>query len=138
MTTVQPGLTDTVAGGLTSAQAAKRLALAGGNVLPQRHRAGLWQRVLLQVRDPMVLVLLAAAALTIVTGDWADAAVIIFVIVVNTTVGVVQEVKADRAITALSELAAPEARVVRDGRQQLMSSLSPWHWAPAGWPLGTR
>ena len=120
MTTAQQDLTDTALGGLTAAQAAARLASDGGNVLPERHRAGLWRRVLLQVRDPMVLVLLAAAALTIVTGDWADAAVIIFVIVVNTTVGVVQEVKADRAITALSELAAPEARVVRDGRQQLI------------------
>ena len=49
-----------------------------------------------------MLVLLAAAAFTIVTGDFTDAAVILFVIVVNTTVGVVQEVKAERAITALS------------------------------------
>ena len=58
--------------------------------------------MLLQLRDPLVLVLLAAAVLTVATGDWADAAVIALVVVVNTTVGVVQEVKADRAITALS------------------------------------
>ena len=62
--------------------------------------------------------LLVAAVLTIATGDWTDASVIIAVIVVNTTVGVVQEVKADRAITALSTMTAPEARVLRDGVQR--------------------
>ena len=106
--------------GLTSEQAAARSASGGGNVLPQRRRIGLGRRVLLQVRDPMVVVLLVAAGLTIVTGDWTDAAVIMLVIVVNTTVGVAQEVKADRAISALSAMTAPEARVVRDGRQQLV------------------
>ncbi len=113
-------LVDAGPAGLTSVQAAARLASAGGNVLPQRRRVGLSRRVLLQARDPMVVVLLIAAVLTIVTGDWTDAAVILLVIVVNTTVGVVQEVKADRAITALSAMAAPEARVQRDGRQQLV------------------
>src|SRR5262249_4539990 len=49
---------------------------------------------------------------------WTDAGVIVLVIVVNTTVGVVQEVKAGRAIAALSELTAPEARVMRDGEQR--------------------
>jgi Ca2+-transporting ATPase len=65
-----------------------------------------------------VLVLLAAAVLTIATGDWTDASVILLVIVVNTSVGVAQEVKAGQAIAALTELAAPEARVLRDGEQR--------------------
>ena len=62
--------------------------------------------------------LLAAAVLTTATGDWTDAAVIILVVVVNTTAGIIQEVKADHAISALTQLAAPEARVIRDGAQQ--------------------
>jgi magnesium-transporting ATPase (P-type) len=52
------------------------------------------------------------------TGDWTDATVIILVIVVNTTAGVIQEVKADHAISALTQLTAPDARVIRDGAQQ--------------------
>ena len=56
--------------------------------------------------------------LTIATGDLADASVIVLVIVVNTAVGVTQGVKAGRAIAALSDLAAPEARVLRDGGQR--------------------
>jgi len=118
VTTNQYGVTVAAAEGLSSSQAAARLAADGANVLPARHRVGLWRRVLLQLRDPLVLVLLAAAVLTVATGDWADAAIIALVVVVNTTVGVAQEVKADRAITALSAIAAPDARVLRDGAQR--------------------
>jgi Ca2+-transporting ATPase len=108
--------------GLTSVEAARRLDRDGANLLPAQPGVPLWRRIANQVRDPLVLVLLAAAALTILIGDWADATVIMLVVVVNTTVGVVQEVKADRAITALSDLTAPEARVVRDGGQRHISS----------------
>ena len=106
--------------GLTSTQAAARLAADGGNVLDSPQRVRLWRRVAAQLRDPLVLVLLAAAVLTIATGDWTDATVIVLVILVNTSAGVIQEVKADHAITALSQLTAPEARVVRDGEQRLI------------------
>jgi P-type Ca2+ transporter type 2C len=106
------------AGGLSAPEAAARLLRDGANVLPSRRPAPLWRRVGSQLRDPLVLVLLAAAAFTLFTADFTDASVILFVIVVNTTVGVVQEVKAERAITALSALTAPDARVVRDGTEQ--------------------
>ncbi|MBS2965458.1 cation-transporting P-type ATPase [Actinocrinis puniceicyclus] len=103
--------------GLSAEEAGLRLARDGRNALPQARRTPLWRRVLMQLRDPLVAVLLVAAALTIATGDWTDAGVILLVIVVNTSVGVAQEVKADQAITALDALTAPHARVVRGGRQ---------------------
>ena len=103
--------------GLSSEEALRRLERDGRNALPAAKRVRLWQRVLVQLRDPLVAVLLVAAALTIGTGDWADAGVILLVIVVNTSVGVAQEVKADQAIAALDALTAPHARVVRDGAQ---------------------
>ena len=104
--------------GLSSAQAASRLAADGPNVLPAPRPVPPWRRVLAQLRDPLVLVLLAAAVLTTATGDWTDATVIVLVIVVNTAAGVIQEVKADHAISALTQLTAPDARVIRDGAQQ--------------------
>ncbi len=110
----------TAPAGLSSAQAAKRLARDGGNVLPAPRSTPVWKRVGMQLRDPLVAVLLVAAALTVFTGDWTDAAVITLVIVVNTAVGVVQEVKADQAITALATMTAPEARVLRGGVQQVV------------------
>ncbi|HET9172293.1 MAG TPA: cation-transporting P-type ATPase [Actinospica sp.] len=110
------------AAGLSDAEARRRLARDGPNCLPARRRVRLWQRVLMQLRDPLVAVLLVAAGLTIGTGDWTDAGVILLVITVNTSVGVAQEVKADRSIAALDALTGPRARVVRDGRQREISS----------------
>ena len=107
-------------GGLSAAEAAERLARYGPNELPPARRTSVWQRIAGQVRDPLVLVLLVAAALTVATGDWTDAGVILFVVVVNTTAGVTQEVKAGQAIMALSEMTAPEARVLRDGEQAVI------------------
>ena len=106
------------AGGLSAVEAAERLARFGPNELPRARRTPLWRMVADQVRDPLVVVLLAAAVLTLATGDLTDAGVIVLVIVVNTAAGVTQEVKAGQAIAALSELAAPDARVLRDGQQR--------------------
>ncbi len=75
----------------------------------------MWSSIGLQLRDPLVVVLLAACALTLLTADFTDAAVIGLVVLVNTAVGVTQEIKADRAITALAQLNAPAVRVRRDG-----------------------
>ena len=106
------------ADGLSSAEAADRLARYGPNELPRARRTPAWRLVADQLRDPLILVLLAAAVLTVATGDLADASAIALVIAVNTTAGVVQEVKAGQAIAALSDLTAPEARVIRDGEQR--------------------
>ncbi|WP_062356580.1 cation-translocating P-type ATPase [Herbidospora yilanensis] len=104
--------------GLSTDEATALLERHGPNLPPRRPPTPLWRRIAGQMRDPLIVVLLVAAALTAITGDWADMSVILLVVVVNTTVGVVQEVRADRAITALSRLTAPSARVVRDGVQK--------------------
>ncbi|MFC9994020.1 cation-translocating P-type ATPase [Nocardia sp. NPDC127526] len=109
-------MTSTFAG-LSSAEAATRRARDGANILPQPAPVRWWQRVATQLRDPLIMVLLVAAALTAVIGDWTDMSVILLVVVVNTAVGVGQELRADRAISALSQLTAPTARVTRDGQQ---------------------
>jgi Ca2+-transporting ATPase len=101
--------------GLTREQAARTLEAVGPNALPVTTPPHLLHRVLRSAKDPLVLVLLGAAVLTLVTGDLADAAVIGLVLVVNTVVAVRQEVGADRALEALTNLGAPECRVVRDG-----------------------
>jgi Ca2+-transporting ATPase len=104
--------------GLSSEEAGRRLARDGRNTLPEPAPTPSWRRVLGQLRDPLVVVLLVAAVLTIATGDWTDATVILAVITINTAVGVFQEVRADRAITALRTMTAPHARVLRDGVQR--------------------
>ncbi|MEU3253744.1 cation-translocating P-type ATPase [Streptomyces sp. NPDC006997] len=108
--------------GLSSDEAARRLTVYGPNEIPAEPGTPVWRRVLRQLRDPLILVLLVAAALTIATGDLSDAAVILLVITVNTVVGVVQEVRAEEAVTALSAMSAPAARVVRDGEERSVPS----------------
>ena len=101
--------------GLSTAEAAERLTEHGPNEVGVASRIPWWSRVLAQLRDPLIMVLLAAVVLTVAIGDHPDAAVIALVIVVNTTVGVAQEVRADHAVEALAALSAPTARVIRDG-----------------------
>ncbi|WP_332666646.1 cation-translocating P-type ATPase [Aeromicrobium sp.] len=101
--------------GLTTDEAVHRLDEVGPNEIRARGRISVWSSIGLQLRDPLVIVLLAACALTLLTADYTDTAVIGLVVLVNTTVGVNQELKADRAITALAQLSAPVVRVRRDG-----------------------
>ncbi|WP_200958145.1 cation-translocating P-type ATPase [Nocardioides sp. Soil805] len=103
--------------GLTVAEAALRLREVGPNEVRQRGRLSVWSSIGAQLRDPLVVVLLAACLMTLLTGDLTDAAVIAFVVVVNTAVGVTQEIRADRAISALAQLSAPVVRVRRGGAE---------------------
>ncbi|MFR9675253.1 cation-translocating P-type ATPase [Streptomyces sp. TR06-5] len=108
--------------GLSEAEASLRLSAHGPNVVTTARHTPVWRRLLQQLRDPLILVLLVAAALTLATRDYSDALVIAFVVVVNTAVGVAQEVRAERAITALRSLSAPTARVMRDGTARSVPS----------------
>ncbi|MFI2184450.1 cation-translocating P-type ATPase [Streptomyces sioyaensis] len=108
--------------GLSEHEAARRLAVHGPNVIAARQPTPWWRRVGRQIRDPLILVLLAAAALTLATGDLADAAVILLVIMVNTTAGYIQEVKAEHAVAALSAMSAPAARVLRGGAERSVAA----------------
>lgn len=113
-------VTPAAGAGLSSAEAAARLNADGPNSATAPPRRHLATRILRQLTDPLVALLLAAAVVTTVLRDYPDTAVIVLVVLVNTAIGVVQEVRADRAIAALDRLAAPTARVVRDGRDLVL------------------
>ena len=108
--------------GLTPAQAAKRLEVNGPNKLDEAEKDPLWKRLLAQLADPMIILLLAAAVISAVAGaaqgesDIADVIIILFVVVVNAVLGVVQESKAEEALEALQQMAASTSKVVRDGK----------------------
>jgi len=101
--------------GLSSREAALRLLDVGPNRLPDPPRRSVVSRVAEQVRDPMILLLIAAAALTTVMQDVPNTGIIAAVVVFNTAVGVSQQVRAERAMAALRKLAALSSHVCRDG-----------------------
>lgn len=101
--------------GLTTAEAAARLAADGANVVPAAPRRGVGARLSAQLRDPMILLLCVAFVVVLLLGDVSDAVIIALVVVLNSAIGVIQEVRAENAISALDRMAAPRARVRRDG-----------------------
>lgn len=115
--------------GLSAAEAAARLASVGPNKLEEEEKTPMWKRFFEQMADPMVIMLLVAAAISVITGfiqgepEWADAAIILSVVILNSVLGVVQEAKSEQALEALQEMSAAQSKVIRDGRLvQLPSS----------------
>jgi magnesium-transporting ATPase (P-type) len=104
--------------GLSSAEAEHRLAVDGPNTLPTAQARGPWRRFFCQFHNILIYVLLGAALVTAALAHWVDTAVIVAVVLVNATIGYVQEGKAEAAMSAIRDLLAPRAAVLRDGRRQ--------------------
>ena len=101
--------------GLERAEAARRLAEHGPNELPEHVGRGLLQLAVEQVKDVMILLLVVAAVVSGLVGEPVDTIAIVVIVLLNATIGVVQAFRAEKAIEALRSMAAPQARVVRDG-----------------------
>src|SRR4030043_1894735 len=108
--------------GLPSEEAASRLQSYGPNQLDEAPGVTFWQMLLDQFKSFVVLMLIAAAIISSILGDWEEAAAILAIVILNATLGVVQEQRAEQALAALKKLAAPEAQVLRDGQRQFVPS----------------
>ena len=114
--------------GLSSAEATARLAKFGPNKLKEEEKTPLWIRFFQQMADPMVIMLIAAAAISALTGfiqgepDFADVIIIMAVVIINSALGVIQEAKSEEALAALQEMSAAQSKVIRDGKQVLLHS----------------
>ena len=107
-----------IGAGLRAEEAARRLAAQGPNELPAKPPATLLSLFADQFKDFLVLLLLGAALVSLLLGEWLDAVVILLLVILNAGIGVAQESKADRALASLRKMAAPEARVIRSGRSE--------------------
>lgn len=107
--------------GLSEREAAKRLKQYGENRLAEKKRKGFLKRFLEQFNDFMIIVLLAAAAvsfgISLLNGDadFADPIIILVIVVMNALIGVIQESKAEKSLEALKKICAPTALVRREG-----------------------
>lgn len=106
--------------GLTSEEAKRRLDEYGPNELQEKPPPTFWERLWNQLTDFVVLILLVSAVISVLLGDWIEAAAIMAIVVLNATIGVVQESKAEEALAALKKMAAPEAHVIRDGHRVMV------------------
>lgn len=108
--------------GLTSSEAARRLDQYGHNQLEEGKRTTFLQMVIGQLNNFVVILLIVAALISAVLGEWIDAGAILGIVILNTVMGVVQENRAEQALAALKKLAAPDAQVLRNGRRETISS----------------
>ncbi len=108
--------------GLTTEVAQGRLETYGYNELKERPPISFWQRLWEQLTGFIVLILIVAAIISAVLGDWIEAIVIMAIVVLNAAVGIIQESKAEEALAALKKMAAPEAHVLRDGHRIVVPS----------------
>ena len=115
--------------GLTSRQAQARQEKYGINQLKEAEKPGFLKRFFLQLKDPMLLILLAAAAVSALTGmlsgesEWAETIIILVVVLLNALLGVIQEQKAEAAIEALQSMTAATCKVLRDGKPVILPSV---------------
>ena len=114
-------------GGLTSQEAAARLEKHGPNRLQEAKKITNFQRFLQQLKDPMLLILMAAAAVSAVTSilsgeKLTEVIIILAVVLLNAVLGVVQESKAEAAIEALQTMTAATSKVLRDGKITVLHS----------------
>ena len=103
--------------GLSGEETQDRLRKYGPNELTERPRPGFFSLLLNQFNNFLVIILIVAAVVTVLLGEYIDAIAITVIIVLNAVLGVIQESKAEQAIASLKKMAAPHAQVIRDGRQ---------------------
>ena len=108
--------------GLTSEEAERRLLENGKNKLEEGKKTPIWKRFLQQLTDPMTIILLVAALISgiiaVTEGEpMTDVFIILAVVLINATLGVIQESKAEAAIEALKQMTAATSKVIRDGKQ---------------------
>ena len=104
--------------GLDDTQVAERRHRFGRNELQEEPPIPLWKRILDHVNELVVWILIAAAVISAIIGDWIDMVAILAIVVLNVAIGVFQEERAGRALAALRKLSAPMVRVIRMGSLQ--------------------
>ena len=122
-------LSVTAEAGLSSQEAQRRLAEYGENKLAEKKKKTNFQRFLEQFQDVMILILLLAAVVSFVVAcfghdpmEFFEPVLILLIVVLNAVLGMVQESKAEKALDALKNMSAPHARVLRDGREQVIDA----------------
>lgn len=103
--------------GLTSSDVTQRTEKYGPNQLQEAPKRTFLQMVIDQLKSFVIILLLVAAAISGILGEWIDAIAILLIVILNAIMGVVQESRAEEALAALKKMASPEAHIIRDGKR---------------------
>ena len=108
--------------GLSSQEVEHRLEQFGPNQLAEAPPTTFWQMLWEQFNNFVVILLIVAAVISALLGDFIEAAAILAIVILNAALGIIQERRAEQSLAALHKLAAPEAHVIRDGSRQTIPS----------------
>ncbi len=108
--------------GLSGVQAEKALAEYGANELANKQRTSPWRLLLLQFKDVLIIILAAATAFSVVMGEYYEALSIIAIMLLNATLGFLQQYRTEKTLESLAQLSAPQACVIRDSRKQTIAA----------------
>ncbi|MGM9857852.1 MAG: cation-translocating P-type ATPase [Bacilli bacterium] len=113
---------ETSLNGLKTYEVNKRLKLNGYNELVKAQKTSFLKRFYLQVKSPLIIILLIASIISFILKEFFDATMILFIVVVNAIVGIIQEKKAEDSINSLKKLSSPHCNVLRDNSLKTISS----------------
>ena len=108
--------------GLASEEAGLRLDEFGPNELAEQPRSTIWQMLVEQFNNFIVIILLIAVVISALLSDYVEAVAILTIVILNALLGIIQERRAEEALAALRRLAAPDAHVIRDGQHQTIAA----------------
>ena len=113
--------------GLTNDEAKERLKKYGKNKLEDKKKESIFVKFIKQFNDFMIIILIVASIISAVmakidgSGDYIESIIIIAIVVLNAIMGLVQENKAEKSLEALQKMSAPTCKVIRDGKQEIIS-----------------
>ncbi len=108
--------------GLKSEEVKKRLEIYGTNELAEKKPPTFLERLWESLSEFIVMILIVSAIISAILGDYVEAAAIIAIVILNTTISIIQDTRAEQALAALKKMAAPEAHVIRDGTRVMVPS----------------
>lgn len=113
---------NTTTEGLSDKEALDRLNKYGANELKKAPKKSIFEMLKEQLSDVMVLILIAAALLSVILNEWTEAIVIMVIVIIDAVIGIVQEKKAVDAMEALKSMSAPTARALREGEESIVKA----------------
>lgn len=115
-------LKTSLSSGLTASSAKEKLETHGPNELKAEEGTSLLSKFIDQFKDPLTLILIAAAVLSAVLGDLVETGIILAIVIINALLSVYQEGKAEEAVEALQKMSSPHAKVIRDGKEMELNA----------------